>query len=60
VVCARKAIATAFGIRQALNAGTGKPVWLIHTLPSLVAQHLNIDKAAIAVFPNDGPLIIPE
>ncbi len=33
--------------------------WLIHTPPSLVAQHLNIDEATIAKFPNDRPLIVP-
>lgn len=33
--------------------------WLTHTPPSLVAQHLNIDKATIAKFPNDRPLVIP-
>lgn len=34
--------------------------WLTHTPPSLVAQHLNVDAAAIAKFPKDRPLVLPE
>jgi oxalate decarboxylase len=34
--------------------------WLAHTPPALVAQHLNIDEATIARFPNDRPEIMPQ
>lgn len=34
--------------------------WLTHTPPALVAQHLNIDPADIAKFPNNAPGIVPE
>jgi oxalate decarboxylase len=34
--------------------------WLTHTPPALVAQHLNIDPAVLARFPNDRPGIMPE
>jgi oxalate decarboxylase len=33
--------------------------WLTHTPPALVAQHLNIDEATIAQWPNNGPGIMP-
>lgn len=33
--------------------------WLTHTPPQLVAQHLNIDPAVLATFPNDRPGIMP-
>ncbi|HUI21412.1 MAG TPA: oxalate decarboxylase family bicupin [Methylocella sp.] len=33
--------------------------WLTHTPPSLVAQHLNVDEATIANFPNNRPLVLP-
>jgi oxalate decarboxylase len=33
--------------------------WLARTPPALVAQHLNIDEATIAKFPNDKPEIVP-
>jgi hypothetical protein len=32
--------------------------WLAHTPPALVAQHLNVDVATIAKFPNDKPEIM--
>ncbi len=34
--------------------------WLTHTPPAMVAQHLNVDEATIAKFPNDRPLVVPE
>jgi AhpD family alkylhydroperoxidase len=34
--------------------------WLTHTPPELVAQHLNVDEATIAKFPNNKPEIMPE
>ena len=34
--------------------------WLTHLPRSLVAQHLNVDPAVIAKFPNDKPDIMPE
>ena len=34
--------------------------WLTHTPPELVAQHLNMDVATIAKFPNNKPEIMPE
>jgi oxalate decarboxylase len=34
--------------------------WLTHTPPELVAQHLNVDAATIAKFPNNKPEIMPE
>ena len=34
--------------------------WLTHTPPELVAQHLNVDQATIAKFPNNKPEIMPE
>jgi oxalate decarboxylase len=33
--------------------------WLTHTPPQLVAQHLNVDPAVLAKFPNDRPGILP-
>ena len=34
--------------------------WLTHTPPKLVAQHLNIDEATIATWPNNRPGIMPK
>jgi oxalate decarboxylase len=34
--------------------------WLTHTPPKLVAQHLNIDEAAIAKWPDNSPGIMPK
>ncbi|SFK03154.1 oxalate decarboxylase family bicupin [Methylocapsa palsarum] len=34
--------------------------WVTHTPPALVAQHLNIDPATIAKFPNNKPEVMPE
>jgi oxalate decarboxylase len=34
--------------------------WLTHTPPELVAQHLNVDPATIAKFPNNKPEIMPQ
>ncbi len=34
--------------------------WLTRTPPSSVAQHFNIDEAAIAKFPKNRPLVMPE
>ena len=33
--------------------------WLTHTPPALVAQHLNIDEATIAKWPDNGPGVMP-
>jgi oxalate decarboxylase len=33
--------------------------WLTHTPPALVAQHLNIDEAAIAKWPDNSPGVMP-
>jgi oxalate decarboxylase len=34
--------------------------WLTHTPPALVAQHLNIDEIAMAKWPSDRPVTMPE
>jgi oxalate decarboxylase len=34
--------------------------WLTHTPPALVAQHLNIDEATIAKWPNNAPGLMPK
>jgi oxalate decarboxylase len=34
--------------------------WLTHTPPAMVAQHLRVDEAVIAQFPNNKPEIMPE
>ena len=34
--------------------------WLTHTPPALVAQHLNIDEATIAKWPDNGPGVMPK
>jgi oxalate decarboxylase len=34
--------------------------WLTHTPPALVAQHLNVDEATIAKWPEDGPGVMPK
>jgi oxalate decarboxylase len=34
--------------------------WLTHTPPALVAQHLNVDPTAIAKWPNDRPVVVPD
>jgi oxalate decarboxylase len=34
--------------------------WLTHTPPALVAQHLNVDVATIAKWPDNGPGIMPK
>jgi oxalate decarboxylase len=34
--------------------------WLTHTPPKLVAQHLNIDEATIANWPDNGPGVVPK
>ena len=33
--------------------------WLTHTRPHLVAQHLNVDEATIAKWPDDSPGVMP-
>ena len=33
--------------------------WLTHAPPEMVAQHLNIDPAAIKQFPSDRPAVVP-
>jgi hypothetical protein len=33
--------------------------WLTHTPPALVAQHLNIDEATIAKWPDRAPGVMP-
>ena len=34
--------------------------WLTHTPPTLVAQHLNVDEATIAKWPDNGPGVMPK
>jgi oxalate decarboxylase len=34
--------------------------WLRHTPPALVAQHLNIDEATIAKWPDNSPGVMPQ
>jgi oxalate decarboxylase len=34
--------------------------WLTHTPPALVAQHLNVDEATIAQWPDNNPGIAPK
>ena len=34
--------------------------WVTHTPPAMVAQHLNVDEATIAKFPNNKPEVMPE
>jgi oxalate decarboxylase len=34
--------------------------WLTHTPPKLVAQHLNVDEAAIAKWPDNNPGVMPK
>ena len=34
--------------------------WVTHTPPALVAQHLNVDEATFAKFPNNKPEVMPE
>jgi oxalate decarboxylase len=34
--------------------------WLARTPRAMVAQHLNVDDATIAKFPNDRPIVMPE
>lgn len=34
--------------------------WLTHTPPAMVAQHLNVDEATIARFPDNKPEILPQ
>src|SRR5207248_6033578 len=33
--------------------------WLTHTPPALVAQHLNVDEASIAQWPDNAPGVMP-
>ena len=48
---------------EAFNSGAFAEVslsdWLTHTPPALVAQHLNLDAATIARFPNNKPEVMP-
>jgi hypothetical protein len=46
--------------RSSYYADVSLSDWLTHTPPAMVAQTLNIDKAEIAKFPNDRPLVMPE
>jgi oxalate decarboxylase len=34
--------------------------WLTHTPPALIAQHLNVDEATIAKWPDNAPGVMPE
>jgi oxalate decarboxylase len=34
--------------------------WLTHTPPKLVAQHLNVDEATIARWPDNRPTVMPK
>jgi oxalate decarboxylase len=47
-------------LRSSYFADVSLTDWLTHTPPSLVTQHFNVDKAVIAEFPNDRPLVVPE
>jgi oxalate decarboxylase len=46
--------------RSAYYADVSLSDWLTHTPPALVAQHLNVDEATIAKFPNNKPEVMPE
>jgi oxalate decarboxylase len=46
--------------RSSYYADVSLSDWLTHTPPEMVAETLNIDKATIAKFPNDRPLVMPE
>jgi oxalate decarboxylase len=46
--------------RSSYYAGISLSVWLSHTPPAMVAQHLRVDAATIARFPSDRPEIMPE
>lgn len=46
--------------RSAYFADVSLSDWLTHTPPAMVAQHLRVDEAVIAQFPNNKPEIMPE
>lgn len=46
--------------RSSYYADVSLSDWLTHTPPELVAQHLNVDAATIAKFPNNKPAVLPE
>ncbi|MGB6174856.1 MAG: cupin domain-containing protein [Methylocella sp.] len=46
--------------RSAYYADVSLSDWVTHTPPALVAQHLNVDEATIAKFPNNKPEVMPE
>ena len=50
---------SAFSARRAIEE-VSLSNWLTHTPPALVAQHLNVDEATIAKWPDNGPGIMPK
>jgi oxalate decarboxylase len=46
--------------RSSYYADVSLSDWLTHSPPEMVAETLNIDKAAIAKFPNNRPQVMPE
>jgi oxalate decarboxylase len=46
--------------RSSYYADVSLSDWLTHSPPEMVAEILNIDKATIAKFPNNRPLVMPE
>jgi oxalate decarboxylase len=46
--------------RSSYYADVSLSDWLTHSPPEMVAETLNIDKATIAKFPNNRPLVMPE
>lgn len=48
------------GFRSSYFAEVSLSDWLTHTPPALVAQHLNVDEATIAMFPRNKPKFMPE
>jgi oxalate decarboxylase len=46
--------------RSSYYADVSLSDWLTHTPPALVAQHLNLDEATIAMFPNDKREVMPK
>jgi oxalate decarboxylase len=46
--------------RSSYYADVSLSDWLTHTPPEMVAETLNIDKATIAKFPSNRPLVMPE
>ena len=45
--------------RSSYYADVSLSDWLAHTPRSMVAQHLNVDQATVARFPNNKPVVVP-